>query len=158
METWSLWDLDGCLSDCSLRMEALPDYERFHSLCGNDPVRGAEAALLRSWRWAEHRERRRVAILSGRTERWRGETDKWLLRNHLFGSVDRLLLRPNGDSRPSEVLKKGMVEDLMADKPSINIAFAVDDLPKIVRMYKSIGIPALQSIVYHAGAEELTLP
>jgi hypothetical protein len=134
-----IFDLDGCLCDCSARVPLLPDYEAFHSRCREDPPRHAEITVAKAMlAFSGHIK---LLINTGRTEAWRADTNHWLAGQGI-GNYD-LAMRPQHDSRPSSVLKAEVVERYR--KAGARILFAVDDRVNVVVMYQQLGIPVFQS-------------
>ncbi len=151
--TWSIWDLDGCLSDDRARLPLqLDGWLAYHQHCGDDPIREAEVSLLRAWRQAV--PNRRVAIFTARPEWTQGATELWLKENGLSAHIDLLYMRPEMDDRSSEIVKQEMVVRLLRANPGGGkILFAVEDTPALVCMYRALGISVLQSISLNRAVE-----
>jgi predicted secreted acid phosphatase len=133
-------DLDGTLSDSTPRehyLEQKPkDYESFNRESINDkPVPRAlkyiYAALNAGWC---------VIFLTGRDDKWRTQTEKWLKDNvkGLTKSNYLLLMRPTGSFATAVDYKKKAYEQRI--KNSYNVHLALDDDPEILQMWKSLGI------------------
>lgn len=84
-----------------------------------------------------------VIILTGRedTEKIRTATETWL-KNNLNGSVDKVLMRPDGNHIKGEDCKKYIYETYI--KPYYNIIFVLEDSYKVVKMWRNLGITCLQ--------------
>jgi hypothetical protein len=90
-------------------------------------------------------------FLTGRPQKWESETRGWL--GLALGASERsfMLMRPNNTKGlPPAELKKQMLEHLLrgpVDLPDFsieNIIVAFDDVPAVIAMYRSFGIPAIQ--------------
>jgi hypothetical protein len=142
MTTYAILDLDNCISaDAWRRGMRAPhranSFERFHtyhSLSAYDDFRNVWATLR-----AEHN-----IFLTGRPLWYRPLTEEWLRRNKV--PYKYLFMRNNDDHRPSLELKSGMLTALWNeyDVSPASVAFAADDVPEIVAMYKEVGLPAVR--------------
>lgn len=81
-----------------------------------------------------------VILVSGRPERARDPTERWLERYRF--PYSRLLLRPNGDYRPDEVVKRELYDREIA--PSFDVLFVLDDRSKVVAMWRELGLLCFQ--------------
>lgn len=153
-EIWSIWDLDGCLSDDTARIPlTMYGWQAYHAACGSDPVRAAEAELMVAWRLRSPHHR--VAIFTGRPKSALVRTVEWLKRHDLFPYIDMMRFRREGDTRSSVDVKREMYERLMDGyrlfdgHPSIvrQVSFAVDDRSDIITLWTELGIPSLKSTV-----------
>ena len=77
-----------------------------------------------------------IVLLSGRKERFRDITLR-TLDQHNFKAFDRLLMRATDDNRADEIIKRELFDTYLKDK---EILFAIDDRPRLVRMWRSMGI------------------
>lgn len=80
--------------------------------------------------------RARIVLLSGRKEKFRDITQRTLER-HSFSHYDELYMRASDDNRPDEVVKKELLERHVWPRV---VLFAIDDRPRIVRLWRSLGI------------------
>jgi hypothetical protein len=127
-------DLDGCLALVKDR-----SYYDGH-LCATDEVNQAVAEVITAL-WDSGYD---VIYLSGRSERARIPTNQWLAQNGLPDGD--LLLRQPDDWRPAEVYKREMYEG--AIKRIEGFKLALDDNPKVVAMFRELGVPAFQTSDY----------
>lgn len=74
-------------------------------------------------------------ILTGRFEKYRQATEKWLKENGV--KYDFMLMRPDGDTRKDDEVKYEMLQSL-EDKYKIYIVS--DDRPKVTQMYLEVGL------------------
>jgi hypothetical protein len=81
-----------------------------------------------------------IVYLTGRPERTRRDTEEWLTRYGLPGG--RLLMRRDGDRRPSAVMKLGRLRRLAAERP---VAILVDDDVAVCAAAQSAGFTVLRA-------------
>lgn len=86
-----------------------------------------------------------LILLSGRSEKYRDMTETWLnslnprLRCHVDGEIGlNLFMRKDWDNRADEIVKRELYEQHILGK--YNVKFIVDDRPKVVRMWRSLGL------------------
>ncbi|MGR9215060.1 phosphatase domain-containing protein (plasmid) [Rhizobium leguminosarum] len=136
-----VFDIDGTLADVSQRRRHLegsePDWKRFHASMDMDTPNLAIVELYKAlWSTA----RFKIVLTSGRHERARQYTEKWLFWNHI--PFDTLYMRPNEDGRPDHLLKQDFLSQIT--KAHGMILFAVDDRQQVVDMWRRNGIACLQ--------------
>ncbi|MEU4574836.1 hypothetical protein [Nonomuraea sp. NPDC023979] len=125
-------DIDGTLA---LRGDRGPyEWDRVGEDQPNRPVVAIVQALLRD----EHR----IAYVSGRKERCRRQTEKWL-RAHVgyWDDTEGLWMRGNGDNRADTVVKREIYERHFAH---LRIAGVIDDRASVVAMWRRLGLTVLQ--------------
>ena len=83
-------DLDGTLCDTRHREHTLPNWARFHALCGLDPP----LKTVRLLQELARMEDADIVVVSGRPQTVLRETKRWLARHKLACSA--VLLRPRG--------------------------------------------------------------
>ncbi|MDP9845697.1 hypothetical protein [Streptosporangium lutulentum] len=130
----ALWivDIDGTLA---LRGDRGPyDWDRVGEDLPNHPVVTIVKALI----LAGHP----IAYVSGRIERTRRRTERWL-RTHVghLDSAEGLWLRPNGDRRPDTVWKAEVYREHFAGR---EVAGVIEDRAGVVKMWRSLGLTVLQ--------------
>jgi hypothetical protein len=118
------------------------DYESFEDACDKDTPNAAVVEVLESLSCeTPSRLGYDIEIWSGRTERVRLKTEKWLSR--YCGSQGFLLkMRPIGDYTPDEQLKERWLDEALAAAKNIDMVF--DDRQKVVDMWRRRGIPCFQ--------------
>ena len=79
---------------------------------------------------------RNIIILSGREDSSRQQTEEWLNDNEVVH--DELFMRKTGDHRDDTIVKKELYEEHIKGK--YNVIGVFDDRPKVVRMWKSLGL------------------
>ena len=130
-------DLDGVVADVRHRLHHLSggrkDWPAFFAAAAHD-------GLLAEGSEAVHRlaEVYDVAYLSGRPERLRAVTQRWLHEQQLPDG--QLLLRPDGDYRPSRVYK---VEALRGLAETRTVVVLVDDDERVLDAAREAGFDVL---------------
>lgn len=84
----------------------------------------------------------KIIYLSGRNESARMNTENWLRAKHADYINSTLLMRPNKDFRPDEIVKREIYEREIKDKYFVE--FVLDDRDKVVKMWREIGLLCLQ--------------
>lgn len=93
-------------------------------------------------------EKFQIIFLSGRqdTKQCREDTEKWL-KDNLGLSEVTLIMRPEGDFRPDDVVKKELYQKYIKDR--YNVVCVFDDRDKVVRMWRNLGLLCCQ--VYYGN-------
>jgi RNA repair pathway DNA polymerase beta family len=131
-----LVDLDGTVA---IRDETDPgvrqffDWYRVGEDLPNRPVITVVQALAR----AGHR----IVYMSGRSEEARAATSVWIAE-HIGVPGEALLMRPAGDNRPDQVVKRDLYERYVA--PNHTVTAVLDDRAKVVAMWRELGLTVLQ--------------
>lgn len=79
----------------------------------------------------------KIIYVSGRDESCKEMTKRWLVDND-FPFPYALFMRPHEDKRPDEIVKKEIFDAEIKNKYDIWGVF--DDRPKVIRMWKSLGL------------------
>lgn len=131
-----LCDLDGTLCNIDHRLHFIQgenkDYDSFYYGCGQDKVDiGVRRWLIRLY------PHYRIFIVSGRRWTCLFATIDWLANNYI--EVDHIFM-PRGvhDYRPDTEIKKGILEEIIDS--GYKIAFAIDDRPSVVKMWRANGV------------------
>ncbi len=134
-------DLDGTLADCSHRVHHLQktpkDWDAFYAGCGEDTPITHILDLVDTY---QAYDGVCLVVVTGRPERTRAMTQAWLKWN--LSGYQTMFMRPDGDYRADDVLKREIYERDIA--PHYDVLFALEDRSRCVRMYRSIGVPCLQ--------------
>lgn len=137
-------DIDGTLADGSHRLHLITEHtpkrwDEYFDLCdGDSPIehmRHVTQAL----------EARFVTVfVSGRAERCREKTQRWLAEHGFYSGRYplRLYMRPDGDHRNDDVLKIELLGKLRADGFEPIMAF--DDRDRVVQAWRNAGVPCAQ--------------
>jgi hypothetical protein len=82
-----------------------------------------------------------VLLVSGREERWRPQTERWLTRHGIV--YDGLFLRPTGDHRKDTVVKREIYDRHIAGHYTVRVVF--EDRDQVVRMWRDdLQLPCFQ--------------
>lgn len=120
-------DIDGTLA---LFGDANPYDRDFSKDRVNQPI---QEILLSS--------RNRIILLSGRSEKYRAVTEKWLEKMVGAVYVD-LFMRAEGDVRKDSIIKEEIYRAEI--EPNYNVLFVLDDRNQVVDLWRSLGLTCLQ--------------
>jgi hypothetical protein len=110
------------------------DWGKFFRECGKDPVIEPVRDLVRLLSQKYY-----VLFVSGRPIDLCGKaTEDWLLSNG-FPKWEHLFMRQTGDNRDDTLVKRDIAELL----PLERVAYCIDDRPRIVRMWRELGLTTL---------------
>lgn len=135
-----VFDIDGTLANIEHRLGYVrsqpKNWAAFDAGIPNDKVNEPVARVFHSL----HNGENTIIFASGRSERSRQATVDWLRTNKMwFGSYSRLYMRKADDFRPDDVVKREILNEIIADygrKPDM----VFDDRPRVVRMWRDNGI------------------
>ena len=131
----AVFDVDGVLADVTHRLhhlQARPQrWERFFQTADRDPLLAEGAERLRA-ALVDHD----VVYLTGRPERTRRLTERWLRHHHL--PTGPLLMRPDDDHRPARWMKREVLRGLAGTRV---VASVLDDDPAVVAVLEADGWP-----------------
>ncbi len=145
----AVFDLDGVMADTRHRMHFIAhrrDWRGFFDAAVDDPPHPEGLAAARTAVEAGLT----VVYLSGRPERCRRDTERWL-REH-DAPPGTVLLRPSGDHRPADQLKVAVLRDLGRRH---HVRLLVDDDPRVVAAVEAAS-PRLVDAVVHADWQPYT--
>jgi len=130
-------DLDGVVADVRHRLRHVAhrpkDWPAFFAAAAEDPLLEQGADVVH--RLAEGYD---VVYLSGRPERLRAVTERWLAAHGL--PPGPLRLRPPRDFRPSRVFKVEVLRELARDR---TVGLLVDDDPGVLDAARAGGFDVL---------------
>lgn len=136
-DAFVVFDLDGTLADIRHRLRYIKndpvDWEGFFRACVDDTVIEPNLKVLKNL--IRGNAGFLIVILSGRNDMVQDETVMWLNHNRI--PFDFLLMRPDGDRRPDEVLKKEMAENFGLNP--FNTLGIFDDRKRVVDMWRREG-------------------
>lgn len=136
-------DIDGTLTKVGDRVKCLeqdpPDWDQFYARCGEDePVPEVIDLVLILFMSSYD-----IVLCTGRRESCRGETIKWLTKNHISENVwSALLMRPNGDTRHDVLLKPELL--LKSNIKLSDVTFVLEDRNSMVKKWRELGLMCLQ--------------
>jgi len=142
-----LFDIDGTLADLSHRTPLVrtkpKNWPEFFRKIPEDKMIWPVFAVLQAMDYMGYR----VVLLSGRGEESRKATEEWLKKFRVPHT--ELLMRPEKDYRPDEIVKKELFEKRFPLEERGFIIGIFDDRPKVIRMWQSIGLK-----VFNVGTGE----
>ena len=132
-------DLDGVLADVRHRLHHLTggrkDWDAFFDAAPQDSLHPEGKAVVDRLR-PDHE----VVYLTGRPERCRADTERWLARHGLDGHD--LVMRSGRDRRPAAVVK---VETIARRFAGRQVAVVVDDDDRVVAAMRAAGHAVLHA-------------
>jgi len=137
--TFAVFDIDGVLADVSHRLHHLQgrrkNWPGFFAAAGDDPLLDEGRARVEAAA-AEHA----IVYLSGRPERMRRLTERWLVLHDLPAGA--LVLRPNRDRRPARQLKPLLLAEVTR---AGEVALVVDDDVAVCTALRAAGYNVLHA-------------
>jgi hypothetical protein len=138
-------DIDGTIADATHRLHfiegAKKDWNGFFNACGQDAPIQHVIEVIRGLDL-----RHNIIYVTGRPERIRVETVRWLKQHHLpynrLNRTPRLHMRADGDYRVDTIAKKELLQSLQRDGITVDAVF--EDRPSVCRVWRSMGIPVFQ--------------
>ena len=126
-----LCDIDGTIA---LRGDRAPhDHESSMEDAVNYPIVQICDAIA---------QRMPVILVTGRDECHRDVTEYWLGAHNIMPYRQALIMRPAGDQRPDEIVKRELYEQQI--QPHYDVLFVLDDRDKVVKMWRQLGLACLQ--------------
>ena len=133
-----VFDIDGTLSILGNRLQYIKkepkDWDSFYKACGEDLPNRPVVDLCRSLSKDFD-----IHYVTGRVESVRDLTLNWLAENYLPNQTERLLMRPDADSRDDHEVKPELIAPI---RSSIKLIF--EDRSSVVKVWREMGIPCLQ--------------
>jgi phosphoglycolate phosphatase-like HAD superfamily hydrolase len=134
-----VFDIDGTLANCEHRLAFVrskpKNWPAFDAGIPNDSVIAPVAEAFHSLKAAGNE----IIFASGRNERSRDATMKWLQDNRFWNYTAKLYMRKADDFRGDDIVKREILDEIVADwgrKPDM----VFDDRPRVVRMWRDEGI------------------
>lgn len=137
-----IFDVDGTLANNQHRQHFVnksrkPDWESFFSGCDHDtPIE----QMIELFKTLKEVEKFKMVLVSGRPERCRSATEKWLHENNIF--FDALYMRLDGDRRQDFIIKQEILSSIVSKGDEI--LFSVDDRNETVKMWRDNNVICLQ--------------
>lgn len=125
-------DVDGVVADVRHRLHHLRGRKRwdaFFAAAADDEVHAEGAAIVATLD-SDHD----VVFLTGRPERLRAATSRWLADHGFDGH--QLVMRPEGDRRPAAIVKLERLAELAEGR---SIGIVVDDDPQVLEAARAAG-------------------
>lgn len=154
---WVIFDLDNCLADDGWRIPYVDwsktgdeRYDIYHKLAPYDKMGGWPPGAM-----AHITAGCRIAISTARPHYIHDATLNWLSQNYAI-VPDALMMRNDGDTRPSVQVKREHLEWLLHEHYGgcklSDIKVAYDDREDVCRMYQSMGIFAVRHALHNVCA------
>lgn len=137
-------DLDGTLCNSAHRehLARAGQWDEFHALLKDDEPWPDVKKMIEVISVAGFT----VIGLTGRNERWRKETDAWLMK-HKVG-IDELLMRPDDCYESDTVIKPRLLTELFEDAgfgaALENVLLILEDRDKMVEEWRNLGFSCWQ--------------
>lgn len=135
-------DIDGTVADSSKRaihLEGKKDWDSFFkNTIEDDPIEPVCEIVRRMASFPGYK----VIYLTGRPESLLEDTSEWLVKHNLAFDNLLLLMRPEGDFKPSHKFKAKAYEDLIQGK--YEVLFALEDDKRCVDMFRKKGVFCLE--------------
>jgi hypothetical protein len=142
MTDYIICDLDGTLSDIAHREHHVrgkrKDWKRFFEGISEDAISEVVADIVRHYTTSH-----KIIFVSGRPERTREATKKWLARCIPEVKEYELHMRPDGDFRADTIVKSEIFERELLPRLGKPF-FILDDRDQVVRMWREKGLICLQ--------------
>lgn len=146
-------DIDGTVADLSQRLHHIkaadgtpvlkPNWDAFFDDCFDDEPIDKVFEIVRALKVAGHS----IIFLSGRSDRVRGLTNRWLMtHSHLKGYW--LFMRKHGDHRPDNQVKAELLDlaQQQLEFSDAEILCVLDDRRQVVDMWRERGLLCLQTV------------
>jgi beta-phosphoglucomutase-like phosphatase (HAD superfamily) len=132
-------DIDGVLADARHRQHHVQVYPKnwdafFRAAPYDEPLPEGFAVVR------ELASRYEIVYLSGRPERIREATQRWLTKHD--APAGRLVLRKDHDRRPAPIMKLAVLRKLAKQH---SIAIVVDDEPEVCEAFQTAGFQTYQA-------------
>ena len=133
-------DLDGTLTNCEHRVHHVQndpkDWKSFSEKMIEDDLHQWCHILITSM----HKVKSDVIFLTGRGEKYRPHTEKWLNKHHI--NYDALYMRARGDYREDAVVKREIYLENISKE--YEVLFVLEDRSSVVKMWRELGLTCLQ--------------
>jgi phosphoglycolate phosphatase-like HAD superfamily hydrolase len=139
-----IFDVDGTLCDVrSIRFHVDPNvigfsgkknFDRFHAASEWAPANPWVSRLLTDLARRDFR----IAIVTGREERWADLTERWLASNGIH--FDVIYYRPEKDGQRDAEVKGRHLAHL---RQTGSVLLAVDDSPSVIEMWRANSVPVV---------------
>ena len=140
-------DLDGTIAGISHRLHFVKGREKkdwngfFGAISGDSLRKEVLAQVLEEYAKAEYEavdgERVYKILFSARPERTREDTEAWLEKEGVLSEFDTLIMRPDGDSRQDDEMKRLMYDRFLK---RYNVVKIFDDRPRVINVWKELGL------------------
>lgn len=142
-------DIDGTLADCTHRLHHIrgdgskKNGPAFFDACGGDAPIKPVIDMVHSLRTGCPTAvpiGNRLIFCSGRPERTRAMTERWLLEQNFIRTS--LYMRADNDFREDSIIKRELLAKIRAD--GFDPVLAIDDRSRVVKMWREEGLVCAQ--------------
>ncbi len=134
MKNWIVMDLDGTLCDCSHRVHLAQakQWDEFHAGIPDDKPNQEVVKLLE--RFTEYE----VLLCTGRDEKYRDPTERWLHDNGLSQYITAMVMRPDDDHSSDHELKPRLVDEFFGSRQAAldAVLLVLDDRDRVVEAWR----------------------
>lgn len=143
MKTWIVIDLDGTLCDCSHRVHLAQakQWDEFHAGIQEDEPHTEAVTFLEVI--SVNYE---ILICTGRKDRYRDATVRWLNDKGLGKHITAMLMRPDKDRSSDHELKPRLVDEFFGSRQAALAAvlLVLDDRDRVVEAWRDAGFKCWQ--------------
>lgn len=135
-----LIDIDGTIADITHRLHFVKpgkghkkDWKGFFESMDEDEVReDVKKEVMKLFN-----EGKTIIFMSGRPEKYREFTQRWLARNFL-NIYYTIIMRKTTDKRQDDETKRDLFNEYFPDKSVIHVVY--DDRPRVLRVWRELGL------------------
>jgi phosphoglycolate phosphatase-like HAD superfamily hydrolase len=134
-----VFDIDGTLADINHRLDYIrskpKNWKAFEAGIANDSLNEPVWKVYKSLTLYGIHD---IVLATGRSESSRKATEAWL-RRWTIDEYKKLYMRPADDYRTDDIVKREMLDQIIADygrKPDM----VFEDRPRVIRMWRDNGI------------------
>lgn len=132
-------DIDGTIADLSHRLHFIKngkrDWGNFFANVGMDKPYWDTVNLIRALN-----ENYEVLFVSGRPEKTRVATERWMIEEGVWGSPI-IFMRKDDDHRSDTIVKSEILDNLLMRYEIVGV---IDDRPSVVKMWRDRGLTCYQ--------------
>lgn len=126
---------DEAINNCEVFIPGKKNHKIFYAKTSDDtPI-----DIVIRWAQSTHANGYYNLVVSGRPTDLAGNSTEAWLNNHKV-PYQHLFMRAGGDFRDDTIIKKEILDRILNWIPKEQLLFAVDDRPRVVRMWKENGI------------------
>jgi phosphoglycolate phosphatase-like HAD superfamily hydrolase len=134
-------DLDGTLCDIGHRLHLAKEkkWDEFHALLENDGIHEDVAHVIMGMPL-----HMKIIALTGRTEKYRDLTNKWLDKNEIV--FDELIMRPDDDFTADHILKPRMLAEYFGSMEELkaHVIVILEDRDRVISAWRALNVPVWQ--------------
>ena len=139
-------DVDGTLCDVRDALHLLPNLDRFHEATRTCPP----TAHVIEWCEQQVAAGHQLVIVTARMYRHETLTREWLGEHLAHLPYIGPLMRGDTDRRGDDEVKREILR-IISDDYGLDVVAAIDDRPRVIRLWQSLGIPV--EVVYRPDWE-----